>query len=47
MNRYDPTSPRSTAVSLLCAILVSATCLTGALAPAQAVAPAAVTAQAA
>jgi len=35
MNRYNPTSIRSNIVAAFCTILFSATCLVGALAPAQ------------
>jgi hypothetical protein len=35
MNNYNPTSIRSNIVAALCTIIFSATCLSGALAPAQ------------
>lgn len=35
MNRYDPTNLRSNILAALCTIVFSATCLVGALAPAQ------------
>jgi hypothetical protein len=35
MNSYNPTSIRSNLVAALCTIIFSATCLVGALAPAQ------------
>ncbi len=45
MNSYNPTSVRSNILAAFCTIVFSATCLVGALAPAQAVAPVAVSAQ--
>ncbi len=47
MNRYNPASIRSNIAAALCTIVFSATCLIGAVGPAQAVAPAAVSASAA
>ena len=47
MNSYNPTNIRSNIAAALCTIVFSATCLVGALGPAQAVAPVAVSAQAA
>jgi hypothetical protein len=44
MNSYNPTSLRSTIAAAVCTMLFSATCLTAALAPAQAAAPTAVSA---
>jgi hypothetical protein len=38
MNSYNPTSIRSNIVAAFCTIIFSATCLIGALAPAQSVA---------
>lgn len=35
MNRYNPTNVRSNIVAAFCTIIFSATCLVGALAPAQ------------
>ena len=40
MNSYNPANTRSTLVAALCAVLFSATCLAGALAPAQVARPA-------
>ena len=47
MNRYDPASLRSTIAAMLCAVLFSATCLMGTLAPARALTPVTNNAQAA
>jgi hypothetical protein len=46
MNSYNPSSIRSNIVAALCTIIFSATCLTGALAPAQASSPVATSATA-
>jgi hypothetical protein len=47
MNSYNPASIRSNIAAAFCTVLFSATCLVGALGPAQAAAPVAVSVQAA
>lgn len=46
MNSYNPASLRNTIAAALCTVLFSATLLGGTLAPAQAAAPAAISAPA-
>ena len=47
MNSYNPASLRNTIAATLCTVVFSATCLMGALAPAQAAAPVTASVQAA
>ena len=46
MNSYNPASLRNTVAATLCTVVFSATCLIGTLAPAQAAAPAPISASA-